>query len=159
VVRYIGISDDASGGEEMTRQLHSRLTDEQVAAIIGRYVKRELSAEQAMDMLGLGRSQFFEWAKKYRDGPSGDFSVAYSRQASNYKISEDLEEKLLAEFKMEKALIDDPSMPVRSYNYSFVRDQILKKHKQEVSVPTIIDRAKKTAFISINLPGSTMIGR
>jgi len=143
----------------MTRQLHSRLTDEQVAAILGRYAKRELSAEQAMDMLGLGRSQFFEWAKKYKEGSSGGFSVAYARQASNHRISQDLEEKLLAELTIEKALIDDPSMPVRSYNYSFVRDQILKKHKQEVSVPTIIGRAKKTAFISINPPGSTTTGR
>jgi hypothetical protein len=47
------------------------------------------------------------------------------------------------ELETEKSLIDDPSMPVRFYNYSFIRDQIMKKHHQEVSVPTIIDRAKK----------------
>lgn len=105
----------------MTRQIHGRLTDEQVVAILSRYVRRELAAEQAMDMLGLGRSQFFEWVKKYKQG--------------------------------------DPSMAVRSFNYSYVKDQIFKKYQQEVSVPTIIGRAKKTAFTSKSPRGSTTIGR
>jgi len=50
----------------MTRQLHGRLTDEQVGAILSRYVQRELRTEQAMGMLELGRSQFFAWVKKYK---------------------------------------------------------------------------------------------
>jgi len=43
-------------------------------------------------------------------------------------------------------LIDDPAMTVWSYNYSFIQDQLRKKYKQEVSLPTIIDRAKKRVF-------------
>jgi hypothetical protein len=143
----------------MIRQLHGRLTDEQVGAILSRYVQRELSTEQAMGMLELGRSQFFEWVKKYKRGLPSDFSTGYSRKTPNYRISNELEEHVLDELKMEKTLIDDPSMPVKYYNYSFVKDQILKKYKQDVSLPTIIDRAKKTAFTARSPKGNIMIGR
>jgi len=37
-------------------------------------------------------------------------------------------------------------MPIRSYNYSYIRDQLWSKYGQKVSVPTIIDRAKKNNF-------------
>lgn len=143
----------------MTRQIHGRLTDEQVVAILSRYVRRELAAEQATDMRGLGRSQFFEWVKKYKRGVPAAFSIGYSRTTPNRKIGNDLEAAIVAELQTEKALIDDPSMPVRSYNYSYVKDQIFKKYQQEVSVPTIIDRAEKTAFTSKSPRGSTTIGR
>ena len=127
----------------MPRQLHNRFSDEQVEAILNKYVAGKLSAGQAQDMLGLSRSQFFEWVKRYKEG-GHNFSVGYSRTGHNHKIDDHLEKAILKELKVEKALIDDPSMPVRSYNYSFIRDQ-LKKHKRNVSLPTIIDRAKKGA--------------
>ena len=130
----------------------------QVEAIVNRYVKKALSAVQAMDMLGLSRSQFFEWVKRYRDG-SGDFSTTYRREACNHRISSELEVYIIRELETEKRLIDDPSMPVRFYNYSFIRDQIMKKHHQEVSVPTIIDRAKKTDSTFRSRKGNIMIGR
>ena len=37
-------------------------------------------------------------------------------------------------------------MPIRTYNYSYIRDQLWSKYSQKVSVPTIIDRAKKNNF-------------
>jgi len=112
----------------MTGQLHSRLTDEQVAAILSKYVNKELTAEQAMSILELKRSQFFEWVKRFRGGLPSDFSAGYSRKTPNYRIKNDLNEHILDELRIEKSLIDDPSMPVRFYNYSFVRDQIMKKY-------------------------------
>lgn len=130
----------------MTKQVHKRLTTEQVAAILNRYVNQELSAAQAMEIMGLRRSQFFEWVKRYKDR-RGDFSAAYTREACNHRISSELEGHITDELEMEKSLIDDPSMPVRFYNYSFIRDQIKKKHQRDVSVPTIVDRAKKTVTI------------
>lgn len=143
----------------MTKQLHGRLTDEQVVAILSRYVKRELTAEQAMRMLELGRSQFFEWVKRFKSGLPSDFSTGYSRKTPNYRISNEIEEHILNELRMEKSLIDDPSIPVRFYNYSFIRDQIMKKYHQEISVPTIIDRAQKGGSISRSPKGSITIGR
>jgi hypothetical protein len=70
-----------------------------------------------------------------------------------------LEGHIRSELEMEKRLIDDPSIPVRFYNYSFIRDQIMKKYHQEVSVPTIIDRAKKTGSTSRSPKGNITIGR
>jgi len=37
-------------------------------------------------------------------------------------------------------------MPIRSYNYSYIRDQLWSKYGQKVSVPTVINRAKKNNF-------------
>ena len=142
----------------MAKQIHGRLTDEQVQIILEKYVSNELGRVQAMDMLGLGRSQFFEWVKRYKDG-CREFSIAYARETHNRVISRAMEERILHELKREKALIDDPAMPVRFHNYSFIRDQIIKECHEEVSLPTIIDRAKKTAFISQNQGRSTMTGR
>jgi hypothetical protein len=143
----------------MRRQLHGRLTNEQVAAILSKYVKRELTAEQAMSILELGRSQFFEWVKRFKSGLPSGFSAGYCRKTPNYSISSELEEYIIDELRIEKNLIDDPSMPVRFYNYSFIRDQIMKKYHMEVSVPTIIDRAKKGGSISRSLKGSITIGK
>ena len=142
----------------MTKQVHNRLAAVQVEAILNRYVNKDLSAVQAMDMLGLGRSRFFEWVKRYKSR-SGDFSTAYRREACKHRISNDLEGYIVGELETEKSLIDDPSIPVRFYNYSFIRDQIMKKYRQEVSVPTIIDRAKKTDSTFRSREGNIMIVR
>jgi len=142
----------------MSKQLHNRLSDEQVGAILNRYVERELNADQAQDMLGLSRSQFFEWVKRYKEGGC-TFSVGYSRTGHNHKIGDDLEKAIVKELKVEKALIDDPSMPIHFYNYSFVRDQLKKKSKRSVSLPTIIDRAKKGAFTGNVLPRRFTTGK
>ncbi|MBI5193706.1 MAG: hypothetical protein HZA08_09740 [Nitrospirae bacterium] len=52
----------------MTAQMHKRHTNDQVKMILERYLKKELSFEQAMDLLELKRSQFFELVKRVRLG-------------------------------------------------------------------------------------------
>lgn len=148
-----------NGGGMMARQLHGRLTDEQVVVILSRYVGREIRADQAMSMLEVGRSQFFAWVKKYKNGFPSGFSTGYSRKTPNYRIGNTLEKHILDELKIEKELINDPFMPVKQYNYSFIRDQIMKKYHLEVSVPTIIDRAKKGASIFKDRKRDIMIGK
>lgn len=129
----------------MTEQIHKRLTEGQVGMILDRYSKKELSREQAMELLGLKRRQFFEWLKKYRENRK-DFTIEYSRKWSNRKIDNGIEDNIINELKVEKALIDDPAIPIRFYNYSYIQDQLRKKYQQEVSLPTIIGRAKKGGF-------------
>ena len=70
-----------------------------------------------------------------------------------------LEKNILNELGVEKGLIDDRSMPVRFYNYSYLKDQLWKKYGQEISVPTIVDRAKKTVFTYASLRRSIMTVR
>ena len=134
----------------MTEQIHKRMIDEQVRIILYRYVKKGISVLQAMNLLDLKRRQFFEWVKRYKEQGEG-FSIEHKQSNEHRRISESIEENIIKELKMDKALIDDRAMPVRSYNYSFIKDQIEKKYQQEVSLPTIIDRAKKRAFISQDL--------
>lgn len=129
----------------MTDHIHKRLSEEQVRMILDRYIKKQMSAEQGMNLLGLQRRQFFKWVKKFKENYDG-FTIEYSRKWSNNKIDKSIDENIIEELEIEKTLIDNPSMPVHFYNYSFIKDQIEKKYKQEVSLPTIIDRAKKTVF-------------
>jgi hypothetical protein len=72
---------------------------------LSRYVKNELNVHQAMNMLELGRSQFFEWVKRYNEG-CRDFTIAYTRETQNHKIDSELETHILKEFEIEKALIN-----------------------------------------------------
>lgn len=140
----------------MTRHIHKRFINEQVKMILARYVKKELSSEEVMCLLELKRSQFFELVKQYKGNPE-EFTIEYSRKAKTRKISEEIEENILKELSIEKGLIDDMTIPVRFYNYSYVRDQMIKKYQQEVSVPTIIGRAKKMVFTSHDLREKLMI--
>ncbi|MBI5327570.1 MAG: hypothetical protein HZB80_04655 [Deltaproteobacteria bacterium] len=48
----------------MTGQIHKRLSDEQVRIILDRYIQKEISVLQAMNLLDLKRRQFFEWVKQ-----------------------------------------------------------------------------------------------
>lgn len=127
----------------MSEQVHKRLTDEQVRMILGRYAAKELTATEAIELLGLKRRQFFEWAQRYRKDPDG-FTVQYQRKEKNRKLDDAVDRHILEELVIEKGLIDDPSLPVRFYNYSYIQDQIRKNYQEKVSLPTIIDRAKKT---------------
>ena len=58
----------------MKEQMHKQFMDEQVRMILDRYLSKEILIEQAIDLLGLKRRQFFEWVKRYRQSP-GEFTV------------------------------------------------------------------------------------
>jgi len=60
----------------MTEQVHKRLIDEQVKMVVDRFIRKELSSERAMELVGLKRSQFFEWVKRYRENGEA-FTIQY----------------------------------------------------------------------------------
>ena len=126
----------------MGEQVHKRLGDEQVKMIMERYLAGALSAAHAMELLCLKRRQFFEWVQKYRSDPEA-FTIAYGRKAAVRKLDDAVHGHILQELAKEKALIDDPSMPIRFYNYSYIQDQLRGHYHERVSLPAIIDRAKK----------------
>jgi transposase len=142
----------------MGEQIHKRLTDEQMKMIVEKYLAKELSAAEAMELLCLKRRQFFEWVQKYRNDPER-FTMAYRRTESSRKLDEATHAHILSELAIEKALVDDPSIPVRFYNYSYIKGQLKKNYQEKVSPPAIIDRAKKTAFTFPNRRGSSMTER
>lgn len=129
----------------MAEQIHKKFSDEQVKDLIQRYLSKELKREHIQTVLNIGRSRFFELFQLYRQNPS-EFSIAYQRRERTRSIDLDVENNIIKELQISKKLIDRKDTPIRSYNYSFVKKEIKKRYKQTVSLPTIIDRAKKHGF-------------
>ena len=59
----------------------------------------------------------------------------------NRKIDPDIEKNIVKELKTEKDLIKAKEVPIKYYNYSYIKDLLEQKYNQKVSLPTIIDRA------------------
>jgi len=126
-------------------QLHKRFTDSQVKELLDRYLRKEIQRDYIQEILGIGKTRFFALINSYRKDPD-KFSVKYTRHTKTRAISKSIEENIIKELTIEKNLIQDKSVPLKSYNYSYVRDLLDKKYNQKVSLPTIIDRAKKNDF-------------
>lgn len=126
-------------------QLHKKFTDAQVKELFARYSKGEIPRRYVQEVLGIKKSRFFLLVKQYQDNPN-TFSIQYRRQEPTRQISEQTEKAILKELTIEKGIIEDKENPVRRYNYSFIKDVLADKHKQSVSLSTIIDRAKKYDF-------------
>jgi hypothetical protein len=129
----------------MAKQLHRKFPTEQVKSLLEKYISKGIGIDYILEILGIRRSRFFEILKEYRRDPDC-FSISYKRTKNPRKISESIEKNILMELHIEKRFIEDKNMPIRTYNYSYIRDQLWRKYQQKVSVPTIIDRAKKNNF-------------
>lgn len=129
----------------MVEQLHRKFSDEQVISLLERYEAGEVPIGYILEILGVKRRRFFQLLKEYRINP-GDFSVQYKREGVNRKIREEVEKNIVKELKMERQLIGNKDIPIFSYNYSYIKDQLYHKYQQKVSLPTIIDRARKNNF-------------
>jgi transposase len=121
-------------------QLHKRFSVEQIKLLLERYTEGELSRAEIAEVLGVGKTRFFGLLKAYRHDPK-EFSIAYERNTPR-RLSEEVEQQIAQALEREKQLVEDPSLPITSYNYTALRDRLQKK-KIRVSVPTIIQRAKQ----------------
>ena len=126
-------------------QLHKKFTDSQVKDLLARYLNREIPRNYIQEILGIKRRRLCELVCAYRQDPE-TFSIAYERKRTSRKIAESAEKNILKELTLEKTLIDNKDVPIRCYNYSYVKDRLQDQYKQKVSVPTIITRAKKYGF-------------
>lgn len=124
-------------------QLHKRLANEQVRVLFDNYFKGLIAVDEALEFLGIGRSRFFLLLRKYRENPES-FSIAYVRQ-THRRVSKQDEKKIKIELEADRKLVQDPKIPITTYNYSAIRDN-LKKEGVRVSVPTIIHRAKEYGY-------------
>jgi len=121
-------------------QLHKRFSVEQVKLLLQRYTEGELLREELEEVLGIRKTRFFALLKEYRHDPK-TFSITYERSTPG-RLSEEAEQQIAQELEREKQLVEDPQLPITSYNYTALRDRLQKK-KIRVSVPTIIQRAKQ----------------
>jgi transposase InsO family protein len=129
----------------MTDQLHKRFSNNQVKSLIESYIRKEIELSYILSIMDIGRSRFFEILKKYRQNPD-TFSLDYSRGSINRKISGEVEDDILTELYIDKCMIEDKSNPIKYYNYSYIKDLLLSKYGHKVSLPTIIDRARRFGF-------------
>jgi hypothetical protein len=126
-------------------QLHKQFTDSQVKKLLERYLQKEIEIRYVLEILGIKRSRFFLLLKQYKECPES-FSIQYQRKATTRTIPHAVEANILRELQIEKDMIANPDIPVRHYNYSYIRDLLRETHHQKVSLSTIIDRAKKHGF-------------
>ena len=120
--------------------IHRRFTDEQVRLLFQGYCQGQLRRVDLQDLLGIGKSRFFALMKVYRQAPEA-FTIAYQRQTPG-RLSAEVEAEIERALFREKALVEDPDMPISSYNYAAMKDR-LQAGGIKISVTTIIDRAKK----------------
>jgi len=120
-------------------QIHKRFTAEQVAALLKGYCQGILDRTTVEEVLGIGKTRFFALLDQYRFNPN-NFSLAYKRETPA-RLSAQIEKEIEKELMLEKSLIEDPTLPITTYNYSATRDRLAKR-RVVVSLPTIIDRAK-----------------
>jgi len=121
-------------------QIHKRFTAEQVIVLLKGYCQGTLDRLAIEETLGIGKTRLFALLKQYRRGMD-EFSVAYQR-ATPTRLPASVEKQIEAELMLEKGLIDDPSLPISSYNYSAIKDR-LAKHDIKIALSTIIGRAKR----------------
>ena len=126
-------------------QLHKNFTDNEVKKLIEIYIKGQIKRAHLEKILGIKRRRICELVKKYRDDPQ-NFSIVYSRKKPTRKITDEANKANISELEFEKGLIDDTNIPLRSYNYSYIKDKINNGYGIDVSLSTIIDRAKKYGF-------------
>jgi len=129
----------------MSNQLHKNFTDKQVKSLLKSYLDKEIKIDYLLQMLKIKRRRFFKLLAKYRKNPD-NFSIQYARKTINRKIDPDIERNIVKELKVEKDLIKNKEVPVKYYNYSYIKDLLEQKYSQRVSLPTIIDRAKRNNF-------------
>ncbi len=125
--------------------IHKRFTDEQVREMLGRFVRKEIEGPYVRSILGVGKTRFFHLVKQYRVSPD-TFSIQYTRQSPTHRVDPSIEKNILKELAIDKRAILNPQIPLTHYNYSYVQKRLHSQYHQTVSLPTIIDRAKKHDF-------------
>jgi len=113
--------------------------------MLERYIAGEIKRVHVEKILGIKRRRLCQLVKRYRGNPDG-FSIKYRRIKPSRAISRDIENNITRELKFEKNLIEDKNVPLRSYNYSYIRDRLKTDYGQKVVLSTIIDRARKGGF-------------
>jgi len=129
----------------MAERLHKRFSTEEVKMLLQKYLDEKVKLVYLLEILQVTRRRFFQLLKEYRKDPN-NFSIQYKRKSATRRISREVEKNIINELKKEKKLIEDKNIPIAFYNYSYIKDQIYEQYGQRVSLPTIINRAKKEGF-------------
>src|SRR4030043_1125492 len=125
-------------------QLHKRFSSDELKKLFDHYLRNEVERKYIQDILGIKKRRFFMLLKQYKENPT-EFTIQYQRTTPP-RISKDIEHNIVKELSIEKGIIQNKEIPLKSYNYSFIKDHLRKKYRQKVSLTTVIRRAKKHGF-------------
>jgi len=123
-------------------QLHKKFNGIQVKELLERYIANKIRRKHAQEILGIKKTRFFALVKQVKENPK-TFSLLYTRKTPTRKISPATERNIVKELKKEKELIENKNTPIKHYNYSYIQDMLEQDYQQKVSLPTIIDRARR----------------
>lgn len=139
-------------------QIHKKFTDDQVKDLFLRYLQKKIQRKYIQEILGIVKARFFALLKQYRNDPD-NFSIQYIRKSKTRSIDSHIEENIIKELTIDKEAIQNKDIPLKSYNYSYIKDRLDATYNQKVSLPTIIDRAKKNDFYLFKKPQKTIHDR
>jgi hypothetical protein len=114
-------------------QIHKRFTAEQVKVLLKGYCQGTLDRSVVEETLGIGKTRLFALLTQYRRHPD-NFSLAYQRTTST-RLPTSVEREIEKELMLEKSLIEDPSLPITTYNYSFIRDRLAERQAVRKLLP------------------------
>jgi hypothetical protein len=126
-------------------QVHKRFTSDQVKEFLDRYLKNEVERKYLQEILGIKKRRFFVLLKQYKEDPQR-FTIQYQRKTPSRRLSPKIENNILKELTIEKKTIENKAVPLKSYNYSYIKNRLQTTYLQRVSLNTIIHRARKHGF-------------
>ena len=129
----------------MAKQVHKRFTTEQVKEFLQKYLNKEVERKYLQQILGIGKSRFFELIQKYQKNPN-EFSVEYQRSGAAKRIAPEIQNNIIKELTIDKKAIQNKDVPLYHYNYSYVQKRLKRSYKQSAALSTIIQYAKDNGF-------------
>lgn len=109
------------------------------------------------ELLEISNMRFFALVKAYRANLTS-FSTAYIREKNTRSIFKGAGKSILKKLSTEKKPVENRDVPIRPQNYSYIKDRLAGDYKQQVSLPTIIGRARKNGFY-LKQPQRSIHGR
>lgn len=129
----------------MTKQIHTKFTSAQVKELMQKYLNKEINRKYLQQILGVGKSRFFELVGSYRKNPQG-FSVEYKRSGPTRSIDPAIKDNIIKELAIDKKAIANKDIALYQYNYSYVQQRLKQTYQQKVALTTIINHAKINDF-------------
>lgn len=125
----------------MAIHIHTKFTNEQIKELLQKYLNKEVERKYIQEILGIGKSRFFEIIQSYRNNPK-DFSVEYQRSGKTRSIAPEIKANIIKELSIDKKAIQNKDIPLYKYNYSYIQKRLAKKYSQSVALSTVIQHAK-----------------
>jgi hypothetical protein len=118
----------------MGEQLHKRFSTEIVQFYLERYLDKTIELSYLLDILGIKKRRFYQLLNRYRTDPE-HFSLVFPKRRPSRTITSEVETNILNELTIERAMIEDPKLPIRTYNYSYIQDELSRKHSKKYPFP------------------------